>query len=693
MFNRLPRHFICLAVIVLVLPLLIPVVSCDSSNNNKVSGFVRSGDEPIESSTVTLYVTGTGDGPVVLGETQTDEDGSFRITHGKVTGEDAVLYLIAGGPPEDGIALNQLPASDSVTLAAVLGTLPATTDVVVNERTTIAAAYAMAQFFTSEGIDGPYPGLQNAAAISGNLVDLSDGGTAHVLDIYPNGDSTSTRETFNSLANILAACVRSETECDTLFSLATTPGGDVPGNTLEAAVNIAHFPWQNVEELFELSLEQTVYEPALATNELMTAWTLALRYDGNGMELNGPGDVAFDADGNAWICNNYIFQLDPMDPDGNVCGGEQVLRFTPTGEDATGAPYGGGGVYGAGYGIALDPQGKVWVGNFGFQGINCPFDIQELSQTVSEFASDGTPISPDSQGNETGQFHGGFQGAGNTIRQPQGVVSDRKGNIWIANCSGDSLTQFPDGDPDLAFEIQPLDDMGESLIVKPFDIAIDVDGNAWVTGNESNRVVAFDTDGNLIHMILDDTASDAGIILPMGIASDALGNIWVANSGITKIACDGTTVPTLFDLILLTENPNFTGENASVTMIGPDGVPHGPFKGGGLLIPWGIAVDGDGNVWVANFQGREVSQLCGASPENCPPGLDTGDPISPEGGYFFDGMKRATAVQIDPSGNVWLTNNWEIFATEENPGGHEMVVYIGLAKPVGAPLIGPPSQP
>jgi len=257
------------------------------------------------------------------------------------------------------------------------------------------------------------------------------------------------------------------------------------------------------------------------------------------MELNGPGNIAFDKDGNAWIVNNYIFQLDPLDPEGRVCGDDHLLE-SHRGEDFPGAPYHGGGLCHAGFGVTLDPEGNVWVGNFGFQGANCPLDFEELSQTVSECASDGTPISPDSQGNEMGQDHGGFQGAGNTIRQPQGTVSDRHGNIWIANCSGDGVTQFPNGNPDLAFALQSLDDMGDSLIIKPFDIAIDVDGNAWVTGNESNSVIAFDTDGNLIRSVTGTLASDAGIISPMGVASDSLGNIWVSNSGIVRAPCDGT---------------------------------------------------------------------------------------------------------------------------------------------------------
>jgi hypothetical protein len=50
-------------------------------------------------------------------------------------------------------------------------------------------------------------------------------------------------------------------------------------------------------------------------------------------------------------------------------------------------------------------------------------------------------------------------------------------------------------------------------------------------------------------------------------------------------------------------------------------------------------------------------------------------------------------VAIDPSGNVWVANNWLKDPVQTNPGGDAMVVFIGLAPPVKAPLIGPPQQP
>jgi hypothetical protein len=37
------------------------------------------------------------------------------------------------------------------------------------------------------------------------------------------------------------------------------------------------------------------------------------------------------------------------------------------------------------------------------------------------------------------------------------------------------------------------------------------------------------------------------------------------------------------------------------------------YHGGGLNIPWEIAVDGNDNIWVADFGGERLSHLCGAS--------------------------------------------------------------------------------
>jgi hypothetical protein len=129
--------------------------------------------------------------------------------------------------------------------------------------------------------------------------------------------------------------------------------------------------------------------------------------------------------------------------------------------------------------------------------------------------------------------------------------------------------------------------------------------------------------------------------------------------------------------------------------------PGSPFTGGGITLPWGIAVDGNDTVWVFNFGAVKVgtstttptgiSRFCGVDTKKCPPGMRVGDPISPDTGYRSDSLQRITGGQIDPSGNVWLTNNWKIDSDGfVNPGGNAVVIAIGAAAPVKTPLIGPP---
>ena len=133
--------------------------------------------------------------------------------------------------------------------------------------------------------------------------------------------------------------------------------------------------------------------------------------------------------------------------------------------------------------------------------------------------------------------------------------------------------------------------------------------------------------------------------------------MWIANQGVAAPNC-----PTL----------NFNVGVPSLALLTPDGTPvaGAPFTGGGLRLPWGVALDGNDNVWAANFADQRVSEFCGVPATECRPGSAAGDPISPDvTGYGFDGLTRNTGVAIDPSGNVWLMNNWKQDALVPNPGG------------------------
>ena len=79
-------------------------------------------------------------------------------------------------------------------------------------------------------------------------------------------------------------------------------------------------------------------------------------------------------------------------------------------------------------------------------------------------------------------------------------------------------------------------------------------------------------------------------------------------------------------------------------------------------------MDGNDNIWISNSIGKSITELCGVRTETCPPGMKTGDAISPPGGFVGGNMDELVDVAIDPAGNVWVTNNWrDIGGVEKGP--------------------------
>ena len=141
-------------------------------------------------------------------------------------------------------------------------------------------------------------------------------------------------------------------------------------------------------------------------------------------------------------------------------------------------------------------------------------------------------------------------------------------------------------------------------------------------------------------------------------------------------------------------------------MLRPDGTPYpgSPFTGGGLPGPWAAAVDGNDNVWISNFAtpSSPIVELCGVRTETCPPGMKTGDQISPPGGYVGGGLQMQTDIGVGPAGDIWAINNWQDIdscvgtpdeALSTRCGGQGVVIFFGMAKPVRAPQIGPARLP
>jgi hypothetical protein len=137
-----------------------------------------------------------------------------------------------------------------------------------------------------------------------------------------------------------------------------------------------------------------------------------------------------------------------------------------------------------------------------------------------------------------------------------------------------------------------------------------------------------------------------------------------------------------------------------INMIRPDGSEAAPtplgFTGGGAIsVPWGLNIDGDDNVWVGNMWGRSVTMLAGANHSVHAARVKTGDLIH---NFQSGSIEMVTDVAIDPAGDVWAANNWNVVdsAMATDPlrpqstwgGGHGITVIYGAAAPVKPPRMG-----
>jgi len=94
--------------------------------------------------------------------------------------------------------------------------------------------------------------------------------------------------------------------------------------------------------------------------------------------------------------------------------------------------------------------------------------------------------------------------------------------------------------------------------------------------------------------------------------------------------------------------------------------------------PQGIAVDGGGSVWVANYRAPYLSKLAGST------AAVPGAALSPATGIGADAaLLEAYAIAIDASGNLWVSNQ----------GNSTITKFLGLAVPVKTPLSALPQLP
>jgi streptogramin lyase len=568
--------------------------------------------------------------------------------------------------------------------------------VTINEMTTIASVWTHAQFLDGAAIRGPALGLRIAAGNVPSFVDLQTGGWGDAIQSPLNSGETPTMANFATLADALAGCATRVTvdACDSLFLAATPPKGDAPTDTLTAAQSVARSPWYKPERLFALigqfyqvppgkNMRAVPFMPYL--NFAPSAWVLPLKFGGGGYRAGGK--AMFDSEGNLWVGDNFTVGWQGTDSlwQGNA------TKFDPNGKPLSPAITGffGGGMEGGTFGAAVDAKDNAWFGTYG-------------GKSIAVFDKNGKPLTP-----PEGIIFGGRLGL------MQGIIATPNGDVWALGLSKDQLVHFPKGDPTKGRIVCEGREGAEPCksMVGPFHLAIDQQDRIWVTNGFAAHVTRF-------------PASDPSKAekfgtgwSPGGMAIDSHGNVWVTNH-LGNGA--GAAFDLVEDILVLKTGGNADealtmqmfrqagGDGGSVTLLRPDGsqFPGSPFTGGGLPAPFAAVVDGNDNVWVSNLAMAHspIAHLCGVRTENCPPGVKTGDQISPPGGYVGGGLQRLTDLAINPAGDVWVMNNWQVTdscflntnkdeALSTQCGGNGVTIFFGMAKPVRSPQIGPARAP
>ena len=371
-----------------------------------IAGKVMAGSLPLMGASVQLYAAGSagkGSATMIGSAAITDTTGAFHISAPYSCPFNlSVLYVIARG----GQTTPTGPSNPGIVLMATLGACNAisgTASFTVNEATTVASAYALAQFLSTGGNVGAsstnFSGLLLAAGSEANLVNIATGQAPGA-----NFPATGTAPTaiLNALADTLNACIVSNgTACTSLYS-ATTVSGSTPSNTLDAMINLARNPATGAAALFTLSAQSTAFAPVPDTAP--ADWTMYATYAGGGM--NAPSGLGIDSAGNVRVANYF----------------STASFFTNTGIPTLPNGVTGNNLLNS-YGLAVDQNDYAWIPNE-----QTPHAINAGIGTVVVLNSAGQPVS-----GATGFSQGG-------LNFPVAIAIDTNGTSWVVDYGNSHLT-------------------------------------------------------------------------------------------------------------------------------------------------------------------------------------------------------------------------------------------------------------
>ena len=291
-------------------------------------------------------------------------------------------------------------------------------------------------------------------------------------------------------------------------------------------------------------------------------------------------------------------------------------------------------------GIAVDGSGNLYVSD-----VNPYVRKIDLTGTISNFAGNGT-------------F--GYTGDGGLATAAEvganKLATDNSGNVYIANANsvrkistagiittiaGSSTAAFSgDGGPATA-----------AMLNGVFGIAVDASGNVFVGDVNNFRVRKISTAGIISTYVGNGTsgnsgdggmATDAQIQDPTGLAIDASGNLYIADNTsnvIRKVTPSGT-----ISTIIGNGTAGYSGDGGAATIATLDHAAS-------------VAIDASGNLYIADLNNNVIRKVTAAGIISTYAGNGTSG-FSGDGGIATAGeLSQPSGVALDGSGNLYIADN------------------------------------
>ncbi|WP_416762981.1 hypothetical protein ACNI65_10830 [Roseateles sp. So40a] len=298
--------------------------------------------------------------------------------------------------------------------------------------------------------------------------------------------------------------------------------------------------------------------------------------------FNDPGHVTIDVHGNVYVADYRNHRIRKITPEGKVS--------TLAGSDVGGVADGQGAdaSFGSPLGVAVDHQGHVYVAD-------------STNHRIRKITPEGKVSTL--AGSDVGGFADG-QGADASFESPLGVAVDHQGHVYVADNRNHRIRKIrPTGEVTTlagSGKAAFVDGMGvQSSFRNPTGVAVDHQGHMYVADRRNHRIRKITPTGEVTTLagsgsaaFVDGMGVQSSFSSPTGVAVDHQGHVYVADSRNHRIR-------------------KITPAGEVTTLAGSE--KSGDVDGQGAMAsfnaPYGVAVDQEGNVYVADGSNHRIRKI------------------------------------------------------------------------------------